>query len=54
MQKILRSGKLVDDDTVMKVIKSLKSNEKDEIIEKIGINGEESGLILDGIPRTVY
>lgn len=49
INEIITSGKLVDDQIVINIMKQLKDNQS-------FMNGEfygQSGLILDGVPRTV-
>jgi adenylate kinase len=44
LKDTLRSGKLVDDETVVGVVKKIKQDEK---------YNKHMGLILDGVPRTI-
>jgi adenylate kinase family enzyme len=47
---ILNSGKLVDDQIVIDIVKQLKENPETFMG---GIYQDSTGLILDGVPRTV-
>jgi adenylate kinase family enzyme len=46
IREILRSGQLMDDHTVVDVLKNVVSDKKLK-------DGSKIGLILDGVPRTI-
>jgi len=50
ISEILNSGKLIDDEVVVDIIRDLKSNPMTFMDGKFA---KSAGLILDGVPRTV-